>query len=207
VKRPRWSSRALLRSKWIIHCFSLTRTCPINHLSVPFYSHQNVGLMGLSLIIQSPLNCDPEPPIGCLLSVRPRVDWKCNSSVPGAWSRDALIVRTRHMVLSEDVLSWLAWLEQSNQCWLKTCRAGWHDLNNQTSVDWRRAELAGLTWTVKPVLTGDVPSWLAWLEQSNGMVYPCQSTIHQASSLLRRRRLFFVRSNHTSPQSTKRRAC
>ena len=32
------------------------------------------------------------------------------------------------------------------------------------------------------------------------MVYPCQSTIHQASSLLSRRRLFFVRSNHTSPQ-------
>jgi len=46
----------------------------LNHLYVTFYSHQNVGLMGLSLIIQSPLNCDPEPPIGCLLSVRPRVD-------------------------------------------------------------------------------------------------------------------------------------
>ena len=92
---------------------------------------------------------------------------ECNSSVPDEWSRDALIVRTRHMVLCEDVLSWLTLLEQSNQCWLKTWRAGWRDLNNQTSVDWRRAELDGLTWTIKPVLTEDVPSWLAWLEQSN----------------------------------------
>ena len=141
--------------------------CPINNLCVPFYRHQWVGLMGLSLIILSPLNCDPEPPIGHLLFVRPRVEWKCNSSVPGAWSRDTLIIRTKYVALSEgvpswlawlwtikpaftdDMPSWLAWLEQSNQRWLKTCRAGWPDLNDQTSVDWRCAELAGLTWTIK----------------------------------------------------------
>jgi len=51
--------------------------------------------------------------------------------------------------LTEDVPSWLVRLEQLNQRWLKTFRAGWSDLNNQTSVDWRRAELAGLTWTIK----------------------------------------------------------
>jgi len=91
-------------------------------------------------------------------------------------------------------------------------------------LKWRRAELAGLTWTIKPALTEDMPSWLVRLEQSNqrwlktcragcpdfnqnGMIYPCQSTVHQASSLLRRRRLFSVRSNRTSPQSTKRQTC
>jgi len=47
------------------------------------------------------------------------------------------------------VPSWLVRLEQSNQRWLKTCRAGWSDLNNQTSVDRRRVELAGPTWTIK----------------------------------------------------------
>jgi len=197
VKRLRWSSRTLLRSKRILHCFTL-RIYPINHLHVPFYSHQRVGLMGLSLIILSPLNCGPVTPISHLLSVRPRVHWKCNSSVPGAWSRDALIVHTEYVALSEDMPSWLVRFEQSNQCWLKTCWAGWFDLNNQTSVDWRRAVLAGLTWTIEPVLTEDVPSWLAWLEQSNGMVYPCQSTVHQTSNLLRRRHLFSARWNHTS---------
>ena len=53
--------------------------------------------------------------------------------------------------------------------------AGWLDLNNQSSVDWRLAELAGLTWTINPASTEDLLSWLAWLEQSLEMVYPCQS--------------------------------
>jgi len=66
-------------------------------------------------------------------------------------------------LLTEDVLSWLAWLEQSNQCWLKMC--------------W--AELADLTWAIK------------W----NGLSMP----VHQASSLLRCRRLFSIRLTHTSP--------
>jgi len=72
----------------------------------------------------------------------------------------------------------------------------WLDLNNQTSVDWRRAKLASLTWTIKPVLTEDMLNWLAWLKQSNEMVYSCQSTVHQASSLLRRRRLFLSYQSH-----------
>jgi len=182
--------------------------------------------MGLCLIILSPLTCDPEPPIGHLFSVRPRVKWKCNLLVPGAWSRDALIIHTIYVALREGVPSWLAWLEQSNQRWLKTCRAGWSDLNNQTSVDWRRAELAGPTWTIKPALTEDVSSWLSRLQSKWNdlsmpvhsppsvkpvkaqtfvlrLIEPYQSTVHQASNMLRRGRLFFVRSNHTSPQSAK----
>ena len=35
----------------------------------------------------------------------------------------------------------------------------WPDLNSQASVDWRRAELAGLTWIIKPVLTEDELRW------------------------------------------------
>jgi len=117
---------------------------------------------------------------------------------------------------AEDLLSRLAWLEHSIQRGLKTCWAGWLDLNTQSSVGWRLAEPAGLTWTLNPAwaedflktcwagwldlntqssvgwrLPEDLLSRLAWLEQSLVMVYPCQSTVHQASSLLRRRRLFF----------------
>jgi len=141
--------------------------------------------------------------------------------------------------LTEDVPSWLVRLEQSNQRWLKTCWAGWSGLNNQTSVDWRRAELAGPVWPIKPALTEDVLSWLVrfdqwkWSDLSMSVHSPpsvkpvkaqafvprsfhispdpYQSTVHQASSLLRRRRLFPARSISVririSPQSTKRQAC
>ena len=71
--------------------------------------------MGLSLIILGPLICDPELPIGHLSSVRPRVERGCNLSVPGAWSRDALIIHTTYVALSEGVPSWLVRLEQSHQ--------------------------------------------------------------------------------------------
>jgi len=37
--------------------------------------------------------------------------------------------------------------------------------------------------------------------------HPYQSTVHQALSMLRRRRLFFTESTCTSPQSTKHQAC
>jgi len=157
--------------------------------------------MGLSLIILSPLNCGLVTPIGHLLSVQPCVHWKCNLSVPGAWSRDALIVHMEYVALSEDVLSWLVRLEQSNQCWLKTCCAGWFDLSNQTSVDWRRAELAGMTWTIKPVLTEDVPSWQTWLEQSN----QCWLKTCRAGWLDMNNQMEW--SIHASPQSTKRQTC
>jgi len=212
-----------------ITLFLAVRICPINSPCVPFYSHQSIGLMGLCLIILSPLICDPELPIGHLSPVRPRVKRECSLSVSGAWGRDALLIHTIYVALSEGVPGWLVRLEQSNQRWLKTCRAGWSDLNNQTSVDWRRAELAGPVWTIKPALTEDVLSWLVRFDQSNqrwlktcwagwsgltnenGVIYQCQSTVHQASSLLRRRRLFPARSISVririSPQSTKRQAC
>jgi len=84
------------------------------------------------------------------------------------WDEQADLTWTIKPVLTEDELSLLTWLEQSNQCWLKTC--------------W-----ASLTWTVK----------------RNGL----SMLDHQASSLLRRIRLFFIRLTPTSPQSIKRQAC
>jgi len=108
-----------------------------------------------------------------------------NSSVLGAWSQDALIVRTRHMVLNEDALSWsgLTWtikpmLTENVLSWLdwRCVELSWLDLNNQTNVDWRRAELAGLTWTIKPMLTEDVLSWagLTWTVKWNDLPMPVQ---------------------------------
>ena len=120
--------------------FSLPRVCPINHLSVPFYSHQNVGLMGLSLIIQSSLNCDPETreQLICTRHVESRhiylpyktrgIKWRraelswldLNNQTSVEWRRAELADLTWAIksMLIEDVLSWadLTWLEQSNQC-------------------------------------------------------------------------------------------
>jgi len=175
----------------------------------PFYSPQSVGLMGLSLVILGPLSCDPDPPIGCLLWLRPSVELRRDDrpyrtrGIKLRWDELAGLTWTINPASTEDLLSWLAWLEQSIQRRLKTCWA------------------AGLAWTINPASTEDLLSWLAWLEQSIqhrlktcwtgwldlnnqssvdwrlvelaglDVVYPCQSTVHQASSLLRRRRLFF----------------
>jgi len=141
----------------------------------PFYSPQSVGLMGLSLVILGPLSCDPDPPIGCLLWVRPSVELRRDDrpyrtcGIKLRWDELAGLTWTINPTSTEDLLGWLAWLEQSIQrrlktCWaswldsawleqsiqrrLKTCWAGRLDLNNQSIVDWRLAELADLTWTI-----------------------------------------------------------
>jgi len=128
--------------------------------------------MGLSLVILGPLSCDPDPPIGCLLWVRPSVELRRDDrpyrtrGIKLRWDELAGLTWTINPASTEDLLSWLAWLEQSIQRRLKTCWAGWLGLNNQSSVDWRLAELAVLTWTINPASTEDLLNWLAWLEQS-----------------------------------------
>ena len=89
-----------------------------------------------------PLSCDPDPPIGCLLWVRPSVELRRDDRsymTRGIKLRSdelANLTRTINPASTEDLLSWLAWLEQSIQ-------------RNQSNVNWRLAELAGLTWTIK----------------------------------------------------------
>lgn len=61
-------------------------------------------------------------------------------------------------------------------------------------------ELAGIIWTVNPVLSEILLVGQVNYYKSHGMVRPCQSTVHQASSQLRRKRLFFIWSTNTSPQ-------
>jgi len=81
--------------------------------------------------------------------------------------------------LTEDVPSWLVRLEQSNQRWLKTCRAGW--------FDFEQSKWNGLSMPVhSPPSVKPVKAQTLVLRSNE----PYQSTVHQASSLLRRRRLF-----------------
>ena len=102
----------------------------------PFYSPQSVGLMGLSLVILGLLSCDPDPPIGCLLWVRPSVELRRDDrpyrtrGIKLRWDELAGLTWTINPASTEDLLSWLAWLEQSIQCRLKTCWIGRLDLNN-----------------------------------------------------------------------------
>ena len=126
----------------------------------PFYRPQSVGLMGLSLIILGPLSCDPDPPIGCLLWVRLSVEFR----------RDDRPYRTRGTKLKWDELAGLTWTinPASTEDLLS-----WLDLNTQSSVGWRLAELAGLEHSIQRGLKTSwrlaEPAGLTWTILGNGL--------------------------------------
>lgn len=134
-----------------------------------------------------------------------------------------MIVCTRH-AKSKHAYSWVGTISLSAQLTLWWAWYTSYHLNNRTSAEWRRAKLAWLEQSTSAEWSGDVLSWhdlnsqtsaerrrakLAWHEHSSKILQVTwygSSIVHQASSMLRRRRLFFIRSTHIY-QSTYRRTC
>ena len=141
----------------------------------PFYSPQSVGLMGLSLVILGPLSCDPDPPIGCLLWVRPSVELRRDDrpyrtcGIKLRWDELAGLTWTINPTSTEDLLGWLAWLEQSIQRRLKTCWAGWLDsawleqsIQRRLKTCWARP-----AWLEQSIHRRLKTCWAGWLDLNN----------------------------------------
>jgi hypothetical protein len=144
---------------------------------------------------------------------RAELSWleQSNKWVKMSWANMTWTIKP---MLNEDKLSWPDLKSQTRVEWRwAEAELSWHDLNSLISVEWKRAELAwleqsnqgwvktswvGMTWTFKPMLSEILLVGQVKYYKSHGIVHPSQTTIHQASSLLRRRHLFFIRAIYTS---------